>query len=62
MTITLHWWALPAILTALWALLFIWPARRNAWDDLDRLVLGFVTLVPVLLAWIVGLIFRGITQ
>lgn len=59
MTITIHWWTTPTILTVLSAVYAIWPSRSgNAWDSLAS---GFVALILTcvnLAAWLIGALLK----
>ena len=59
MTITLHWWFVPAALVVMAFVYALWPRRHHDWDFVSPIVsLGiFLTLLLVAGAFTLGHLF-----
>ena len=53
MTITLHWWHVPALITALYLLLALWPTRRTSsmFGDIEVMFFHIISLLVVAVSW-----------
>lgn len=59
MTLTIHWWTIPALLTALSAIYLIWPSKAvSVWNDLVALVVTLCVIAVNLAVWLIGALLK----
>jgi hypothetical protein len=56
MTIVLHWWTLPLVVTAIAMTWGCWPRRSSGGygPDFGVLFTGFAAIIITLVAWLIG--------
>jgi len=59
MSITIHWWTIPTLLTALSVVYLLWPSKAgSAWDHLASGVLTLCIITVNLAAWLIGALLK----
>jgi len=58
-TITIHWWTIPALLTVLSIVYIAWPSKAGSvWNELAAGVLCLCILSVNLAAWLIGALLK----